>query len=507
MAAVDGPMLALLVPPLAFALVMGLWAVASRLVFLRSLAHIPGPPHSFLLGALATMRRFPSFADRQHDFFEGLHAAYGAVVRLVLPFGSGALIVCSERDTISLVLADHQAFPQRARCHDLPMSLAAQPLDAKWQACRAALALALSPAAQRERHAALAEHAQQLCAALLAGGAEDGSGAGQRPRPLEVEVGAPIGAAVLRALAQLTLGTTRAQTAGLARASEDLASGLARSAWLPPLLLDLLDALPQPLRPPFRMRATAAKARLLALAAEAYDEALAREGACSLVAELARAGVPRAAACEISAGLLAHAPQATARALCWAVHLLSRNPAEQGAARAELRDACGADGAPSCEQLRGLRRLRAVWLEALRLFPPVPALSRVAAPRGAGAAQLGGEPLPRGATVFYSFASAARAEAAFGPDAGEFRPSRHLEGDGAGLEGDGPLWLPFGAGARRCAGARLAEDVGACCLAAILQAFELSPPAAAADDVPTATTADGTLSPAQGLCVWLTPRL
>lgn len=535
---------ALWVPVLTLVLVMGLWAIATRLATLHGLVDIPGPSHSFLLGAHGSMRQAPSFLNQQHEFLQRLHDAFGSVVKLVLPFGSGVLVSCSSADVIQPnLLADHQTFQRRMPCHDLPLSLASLPLDARWKACRAALALAFSPAAMRTHHITIGAHAEQLCTALLACDkrAHRGTG-GER---FEAEVSVPMIAHVLDAFAHLIFGPRSTRHAELANATTQLAAGMAQSAWLPLPLLQLLDALPTALRPAFRAEALRGRGALLRLAAEAYDDAFVRytsqtDGASvgegteggrkdaalasskedvaarksvdsktSLIEELARARVPRDAACEIAVGTLVHGSPATAHALCWAVLLLSRHAREQEAARAEVRAVCtgGGDtrGAFAPTEVHRLVELRAVWLEALRLFPPIPALYRVAArpcsARAAGAAV----PLPRGTVLLHSIASAARAEGAFGDDAGEFRPSRHLGGSSRPspvLERGGDVWSPFGGGARKCAGARLGEDLGLSFLAAMLHAFELSPPAAAAD-VPAASTASGSLGPAGGLRVRL----
>jgi cytochrome P450 len=370
-------------------------------------------------------------------------------------------------------------------------------------------------------------HALRLCDALARGAAEARSSAA-------VELSAPVRAAALDAFAELVFGLPDfgalipGRRSALAHATDQFARAVARTSHVPPALVSFLDSLParwHPLRA--RRQIAAALNALNALAGDAYDDAadeasaaaeakasaaraarvrrppaapalkaaepeVEAEGAAAapLIALLARARVPRAEACELALGLLIHAHETTAHTACWALHLLARNPTEQAATRAELQ---GAAAQLRAEELEALPLLRAVWLEALRLYPTVPCIERVAGP----GARLGGAALPTGARVCYSLAAAARAEAAGGQDAHAFRPSRFVDPATGALRADaGAAWMPYGAGPRRCAGERLAERLGLVLLASVLLRFELSTPTPASD-VPVESTLDGTLAPSE----------
>lgn len=87
-------------------------------------------------------------------------------------------------------------------------------------------------------------------------------------------------------------------------------------------------------------------------------------------------------------------------------------------------------------------------MKALRLFPPVPALTKLAArdtflPRGGGD---GSSPLfvPKGSVLFYNMYSMMRQQSIFGADSEEWRPERWSDPN---LR---PGWgyLPFGGGPR-----------------------------------------------------------
>jgi cytochrome P450 len=95
-------------------------------------------------------------------------------------------------------------------------------------------------------------------------------------------------------------------------------------------------------------------------------------------------------------------------------------------------------------RLRGDRSLiRAAIEESLRFDAVIQLLTRQAARE----VEIGGERLPAGARVVVGMASANRDEAAFGPDADQFRVDRT----------DPPLQLTFGYGPHLCLGANLAR--------------------------------------------------
>ncbi|KXT00375.1 hypothetical protein AC578_3335 [Pseudocercospora eumusae] len=106
---------------------------------------------------------------------------------------------------------------------------------------------------------------------------------------------------------------------------------------------------------------------------------------------------------------------------------------------------------PSYEKLRDMKYLRYCTQETLRLYPPVPMLSKAASrdttiPHGGGSDGLQPLFIAKGDTFFYSSYALQRSEAVYGKDAHIFRPERWSDPN---LR---PFWayIPFGGG-QRCA--------------------------------------------------------
>ncbi|WPH02435.1 Hypothetical protein R9X50_00529900 [Acrodontium crateriforme] len=111
---------------------------------------------------------------------------------------------------------------------------------------------------------------------------------------------------------------------------------------------------------------------------------------------------------------------------------------------------------PSYETLRDMKYIKYCAQETLRLFPPVPALTKLAVrdtvlPKGGGD---GSSPLfvPKGSVLFYNMHSMMRQQSNFGPDSEEWRPERWSD---PSLR-PGWAYLPFGGGPRVCLGQQYA---------------------------------------------------
>lgn len=149
------------------------------------------------------------------------------------------------------------------------------------------------------------------------------------------------------------------------------------------------------------------------------------------------------------ATLLLSGHETTADALGWLWYLLDQHPRARERLEAELAEVLG-DRPVTPADLPRLRYAEALVKEALRLFPPAWSTSRVAT----CATTLGGYPVPAGTLVGLS-AWVTQRDARWFAGPLEFRPERWLDGSLQGMPRG--AYFPFGAGARVCIGAGLAQ--------------------------------------------------
>jgi cytochrome P450 len=134
--------------------------------------------------------------------------------------------------------------------------------------------------------------------------------------------------------------------------------------------------------------------------------------------------------------------ETTANALSWSMYLVSKAPAVRERLEREVADI---DGALGADDLEGLVYTRAVLEEAMRLYPPVPFMSRAALAED----RIGTLRIPKGSLVTIAPYVLHRhrrlwdAPNAFDPD--RFMPERRAAIDRF-------AYLPFGAGPRVCIG-------------------------------------------------------
>lgn len=156
--------------------------------------------------------------------------------------------------------------------------------------------------------------------------------------------------------------------------------------------------------------------------------------------------------------------ETTANVLAWALFILSQDAASAARLDAELQAVLG--GRPATlDDLPSLPFTRAVVEETMRLYPPVPLLSRQALADG----QIAGRVVRKGAIVLVAPWVLHRRETlwsdphAFVPDRfmpGAPRPSRHV-------------YIPFSVGPRVCTGQHLGLAEAMICLATLFQAAKL----------------------------------
>jgi cytochrome P450 len=151
--------------------------------------------------------------------------------------------------------------------------------------------------------------------------------------------------------------------------------------------------------------------------------------------------------------------ETTARALGWSLYLLSQAPEERARLEAELAAHDFGDGDPYSWPDK-LPMTRAVFEEAMRLYPPAPSLNRQALEDD----DLDGVKIPKGATVLVMPWILHRHEKLWDrPD--EFVPERFLPGARESIERY--QYLPFGAGPRVCIGQYFAMQEGVVALACL----------------------------------------
>ena len=185
--------------------------------------------------------------------------------------------------------------------------------------------------------------------------------------------------------------------------------------------------------------------------------------------------------------------ETSASALAWSLYLLATHPEWQdkvaAEAQAELTDA------QDFGQISRLKTARAVFREALRLYPPVPMMVREAR----CPVRLRDRDAPKGAQIVLSPWHLHRHERIWDhPDA--FDPGRFDTDNGkAGLRG---AFIPFSAGPRVCPGAGFAMVEGPLLLAQLLRAYRVT---AMPDRVPE-PVAHLTVRARNGIWLSLSPR-
>ncbi|HEX5273120.1 MAG TPA: cytochrome P450, partial [Gemmataceae bacterium] len=152
-------------------------------------------------------------------------------------------------------------------------------------------------------------------------------------------------------------------------------------------------------------------------------------------------------------------------ALAWSWHLLGQHPEAQEALADEARGRLGGR-VPNADDLPHLPLARAVFEEALRLYPPAPGVIR----QTIGEDAIDGRPVPPKAVVI-PFAYETHRDPDFWDEPDRFKPERFLPGAGAGRPKF--AYVPFGGGPRVCIGNTFALTEGPLVLAALAQRFRL----------------------------------
>ncbi len=157
--------------------------------------------------------------------------------------------------------------------------------------------------------------------------------------------------------------------------------------------------------------------------------------------------------------------ETTANTLTWALFLVQTDPRVRERLETEV-DAAFAGSLPALEILERLPFTRAVVEETLRLYPPVPSLSREAIEDD----MVLGKTVPKGSLVIIAPWILHRHRRLWsGPDL--FQPERFLPAHRDAI--DRYQFIPFGAGPRVCIGAGFAMQEAVLGLASIIRRFRL----------------------------------
>jgi cytochrome P450 len=182
-----------------------------------------------------------------------------------------------------------------------------------------------------------------------------------------------------------------------------------------------------------------------------------------------------------------------AKTLAWALFMLSQDPPNAERLAAEVQGALG-DRVATLADLPNLPFTRAVVEETLRLYPPVPLLSREAL----GPDRIGDRVVRKGAIILVSPWLLHRKPGLWAqPDA--FIPDRFLPG---APKPPRHAYIPFSTGPRICTGQHLGLAEATICLAALAGSFRL----ALEPGTQVMPVARLTLRPGETLPMRLTPR-
>ncbi|KAJ7189979.1 cytochrome P450 monooxygenase pc-1 [Mycena pura] len=153
-----------------------------------------------------------------------------------------------------------------------------------------------------------------------------------------------------------------------------------------------------------------------------------------------------------------------------AIYFLARHPNVTARLREEILSCVGLTNAPTYDDIKRMKYLRAVINETMRLYPPVETVNATTWP----SPDPGKRPIyiPAGVKVPYSVMLMQRRTDLWGPDAGEFDPDRFLDERVQKYLVSNPFqFLPFNAGPRICLGQQFAYNEMSFVLTRLLQNF------------------------------------
>ncbi|WP_298219768.1 cytochrome P450 [Halothiobacillus sp.] len=154
--------------------------------------------------------------------------------------------------------------------------------------------------------------------------------------------------------------------------------------------------------------------------------------------------------------------ETTANTLAWVWYLLDHNPRVSAKLREELDRVLG-DRPPSFEDVQHLHYTRAILEETLRLYPPVPVLSRQARTVD----EIRGKEVPADSIILV-IPWLLHRHRLYWEKPNHFIPERFMPGQ---PRPDKFVYIPFSVGPRVCLGLRFGLTEGILCLATLAQRF------------------------------------
>lgn len=184
-----------------------------------------------------------------------------------------------------------------------------------------------------------------------------------------------------------------------------------------------------------------------------------------LVTELSAGNITRSQVRDELVTFIVAGHETVASALSWALHLLSLNPGIQQRLAAEAVEVLG-ERDPEFADYANLKYAKAVFNEAMRLYPPAWVLTRNAI----AADEIDGVEIAPGSLIVISPWVVHRDKTAW-PDPTKFDPDRFLTEDRI----PSGAFIPFGLGNRMCIGRDFAMFEGVISLAMLARKFKFDP--------------------------------
>ncbi|KAJ7199606.1 cytochrome P450 monooxygenase CYP63 [Mycena pura] len=172
----------------------------------------------------------------------------------------------------------------------------------------------------------------------------------------------------------------------------------------------------------------------------------------------------------------------TACLLTFVTYFMAIYPDVAKKLRDEVLEHCGPHGAPTYDNIKNMKYMRAVINEVLRLYPPVPLNVRESRADActlppADSTYTVDDPrpfyMPGGTTIMYLPLLMQHSAALWGPDAAAFDPERWLRPERvAQFVANPTMYAPFSAGPRICLGQNYAYNEASYFLVRLLQEFD-----------------------------------